>query len=79
MAQSIEDPTLDFGSGHDFRAVGLSPMSGSAPSVEAAWESLSARPPLVHVYACVYVCVCVCVCVCVHILALRINLKKKMV
>ena len=30
VAQSVERPTLDFGSGHDSRAVGSSPMSDSA-------------------------------------------------
>ena len=33
-AQSVEHPTLDFGSGHDPRVVGLSPASGSALSVD---------------------------------------------
>ena len=36
MDQSVEHPTLDFGSGHDSRVVGLSPISGSALSVEPA-------------------------------------------
>ena len=36
MAQSVECPTLDFGSGHVPRVVGLSPASGSAPSLELA-------------------------------------------
>ena len=27
VAQSVECPTLDFGSGHDLRVVGSSPMS----------------------------------------------------
>ena len=30
MAQSVEHPTLDFGSVHDPRVVGQSPVSGSA-------------------------------------------------
>ena len=29
MAQSVEHPTLDFGSGHDLRVLGWSPESGS--------------------------------------------------
>ena len=33
MAQSVEHPTLDFGSGHDPRIVGLSPTSGSVLTV----------------------------------------------
>ena len=34
VAQSVESPTLEFGSGHDPRVVGLSPTSGSALSIE---------------------------------------------
>ena len=41
MAQGVEPPTLDFGSGHDPRVTGLSPASGSVLSVEPSWESLS--------------------------------------
>ena len=41
MAQLVEFLTLDFGSGHDPRAVGSSPMSGSALSREPAEDSLS--------------------------------------
>ena len=33
--------TLDFGSSHDRRVVGSSPVSGSVLSVESAWDSLS--------------------------------------
>ena len=36
VAQSVEHPTLDFGSGHDLRLVKSSPMLGSALSVEPA-------------------------------------------
>ena len=36
MAQSVERPTLDFGSGHDLRVVGLSPTLGSVLSMEPA-------------------------------------------
>ena len=41
MAQLVEHPTLDFGSGCDPRVKGLSPMLGSTLSVEPAWDSLS--------------------------------------
>ena len=48
MAQSIERPTFDFGSGCDPRVLGSSPMLGSVLSMEPAWGSLSALlPPLV--------------------------------
>ena len=40
-AQSVECLTLDFGSGHGPRVVGLSPMSGSMLSMQPAWDSLS--------------------------------------
>ena len=46
MAQSVECPSLDVGSGHDPRVVGSSPMSGSALSTEPARDSLSAPPLL---------------------------------
>ena len=36
MAQSVEHLTLDFGSGHDPRVMGLSSASGSVLSVELA-------------------------------------------
>ena len=36
MAQLIEHPTLDFGSGHDLRVVRLSPVLGSALGIEPA-------------------------------------------
>ena len=52
MAQSVECPTLDFGSGHGLTVVRLSSMSGSMLSVEPAWDSfspsLSAPAPLKH-------------------------------
>ena len=41
VAQSVDCPTLDFGSGHDPRVVGSSPKLGSGLSVEPAWDSLS--------------------------------------
>ena len=34
VAQSVKCPTLDFGSGHDFRVMRLSLMLGSALSME---------------------------------------------
>ena len=36
MAQSVESPTLGFGSGHDLRVVRLSPALGSMLSGESA-------------------------------------------
>ena len=36
MAQSVECPTLDFGSSHDLRVMGLSPASGFVLSGESA-------------------------------------------
>ena len=36
MAQSVECPTLDFGSGHDPRVVELSPVLGSVLNMEPA-------------------------------------------
>ena len=36
VAQSVERPTLDFGSGHDPRVAGSGPTSGSALSMEPA-------------------------------------------
>ena len=41
MAQFIEHPTLDFGSGHDLRVVRLNLLLGSMLSMEPAWDSLS--------------------------------------
>ena len=46
MAQSVKHPTLDFGSGHDLRAVRLRPEWGSVLSRESAWDSLSLPLPL---------------------------------
>ena len=42
--QSVKHPTLDFGSGHDFRVVRLSPMLGSVLGMEPALDSLSPGP-----------------------------------
>ena len=44
MAQLVEHPTLDLGSGQDPRVVGLSPVLGSALSGEPAWDSSSLFP-----------------------------------
>ena len=41
MAQLVKRPTLDFGSGHDPRAVGSSPASGSALTVRGLLGILS--------------------------------------
>ena len=41
VAQSVECPTLAFGSGHDLTVVSSSPESGSVLSVEPAWDSFS--------------------------------------
>lgn len=43
-AQSVECLTLDFGSGHDLRAVRSSLASGSMLSRESARDSLSPSP-----------------------------------
>ena len=36
VAQLVERPTLSFGSGHDLRVMGSSPVTGSALRVELA-------------------------------------------
>ena len=46
VAQSVEDLTLDFGSGHDLRVVGSSSTLGTALNTEPAWDSLSLPLPL---------------------------------
>ena len=52
MAKSVEHPlTLNFGSGHDLRVVGLSPESGSMLSIVPAKESLSLLLPLSPAHA----------------------------
>jgi len=48
VAQSVEHLTLDFGSCHDLRVVRSSPASGSALSMEPAWDSLSPFPSAPH-------------------------------
>ena len=40
MAESVKQPTFDFSSGHDLGVMRLSPVSGSALSMEPAWYSL---------------------------------------
>ena len=41
MAQSVKHPNLGFGSGHDLRVLGLSPVWGSVLSAELACPSSS--------------------------------------
>ena len=43
-AQLVKCPTPDFGSGHDLRIMRSRPESGSVPSTESAWLSLSLCP-----------------------------------
>ena len=45
LGGSVKCLTLDFSSGYDLRVVRLSPTLGSVPSMEPAWDSLSAPPP----------------------------------
>ena len=52
VAQSVEHPALDLGSGHDPGIVGSSPTSGSVLSVEPAWDSLSLCPSTLLMHAC---------------------------
>ena len=49
MAQSVQLPTLDFGSGHDLTVHEMEPQAGlHADNKESAWDSLSlsSAPPL---------------------------------
>ena len=50
MAQSVEHPTLDFGSGHDLTVHGIEPhIKLCTGSMEPTWDSLSPSlfaPPL---------------------------------
>ena len=49
MAQSVECPTLDFGSGHDLTVRDIKPhVELSADDADLTWDSLSA-PPLLSV------------------------------
>ena len=42
VVQSVEHPTLDFGTGHDLTVPGFEPQVGIyADGVEPAWDSLS--------------------------------------
>ena len=41
VAQSVDCPTLDFGSGHDPRVMGSSPTWGSVLSMEPVCDSIS--------------------------------------
>ena len=56
VAQPVEHPTLDFGSGHvDFLVMGWSPALGSTLSVESTWDALSPSPsaaPPAHAHVC---------------------------
>ena len=46
VAQLVKCLTVDFGSGHDPRVVGWSPVLGSVLGVDPAWDSLSPSAPL---------------------------------
>jgi len=49
VAQSVKRPTLDFGSGHDLRILGSSPVLGGVVSTlsgESAWDSFLFPLPL---------------------------------
>jgi len=46
VAQSVKPARLDFGSGHDPRVMGPSPMSGSLLNAESTGDSLPLLPPL---------------------------------
>ena len=48
MAQSIKGQTLDFSSGYDLGVVGLSPVWGSALSIEPASDSLSLSVTIIN-------------------------------
>ena len=55
VAQSVECPTLDFGSGHDLAVREFEPLIGlHAGGVEPAWDSLSlslSAPPLLALFS----------------------------
>ena len=44
MAQSLQHPTLDFGSGHDLTVEGQGPAPGSALTARSLLEMLSLCP-----------------------------------
>ena len=47
MAQKVECPTPDFGSGHDLTVLGFEPHVGlHSDDAEPAWHSLSPSLPL---------------------------------
>jgi len=54
VAQSLEFPTVGFGSGHDLRVVKSNPASGSELGLEPASDSPSPStpppPPRVHMH-----------------------------
>ena len=49
MAQLFKHLTLGFGSGRDFRVVGLSPMSGSMLDSESALKSAALSPSNIEI------------------------------
>lgn len=48
MAQLVQYPAVDFGSGHNHRVMRASPMLGSMLGVEPAWDSPSPSPSAHH-------------------------------
>ena len=50
MALLVKQPTLDFGSSHDLRVLGLSPVLGSALGSDSAWVSLFPSPSVLSLY-----------------------------
>ena len=50
VAQSVECLTLDFGSGHDPRVLGSSPVSGSLLGAEPTWDSSSPSVPPIRAH-----------------------------
>ena len=65
MAQSVEHPPLDFGSGHDLMVHEIEPRGGAcAEGPEPAWDSLSLS-------VCLSSTCTLCLC-----LSLKINIKK---
>ena len=62
MSQSVEPLPLGFSSGRDFRVVRSSPVLGSAPAGEFAWDSLSpsvSSTCVLSLYFCLYLVLCV--------------------
>ena len=57
MAESVEQLTLDFASGHDLKVMRSSPASGPSLSVEVKILSFSpSSPSPIHARAPAYVC-----------------------